>query len=363
MVASSFFSSPLPFIVGLAGKTISPEEKKFFSTYPPFGFILFERNIASHQQLKSLTHQLKNWGQEHLGNDIFIFIDQEGGRVRRLKPPLVYDAPSMIHFNQCYQHNPENGKKAIKLYGALQGAELQNLGINVNCAPVLDIYFAKAHDIIGDRALSNNHEDIITLADNYLYGLNESGVLSVMKHIPGHGRAMVDSHHDLPSIKTDRAILEKSDFMPFRHFAKTIPFAMTAHMVYENWDNTPATLSKTIIKNVIRDHIGFNGLLITDDLSMKALSGDMAERGRAALLAGCDILLHCNGRLDEMKKLAQMLMDIFDEKKQMAFKKSYQNIANLYKLKKEKMRQLDEKKQADDYKTITRLLSCDTKTK
>lgn len=319
-------SNTLPLIVGLAGTSISDDEKKFFRNHPPFGFILFGRNIETSAQVISLTRELRAITNNE---KIWIFVDQEGGRVARLKPPLVKPAPPMAAFVDLYHRNYDDGLRAVELYAQLQSAELVGLGINANCVPVLDIRFSGAHDIIGDRAFGDNGDDIIALAGHYTAAVMAAGIMPVMKHIPGHGRALADSHHELPVVTTDLAELQRTDFLPFRHFAKTIPLAMTAHVLYAAIDDKPATLSKKIIDEVIRGWMGFDGLLMTDDLSMQALSGDMVARGRESLLAGCDILLHCNGKMDEMTALVAAIDAAWDDKKQARFKKSCQNLANL----------------------------------
>ena len=349
--------SPLPLIVGLLGQTISAEEKKFFAQHPPFGFILFSRNIDNREQVKSLTASLRALSGDN-SRMLWIFIDQEGGRVARLKPPLVNPAPPMAAFVELYQHDRAAGLRAVQLYAAVQCAELHGLGINANCVPVLDIRFKGAHDIIGDRAFGDNPDDIIALAEAYISAVMAGNILPVMKHIPGHGRAMADSHHELPRVATSLDELQQTDFVPFRHFAKKIPLAMTAHVLYEAIDDKPATLSKKIIDEVIRGWMGFDGLLMTDDLSMQALSGDMVTRGRDSLVAGCDILLHCNGKMDEMVDLVTAIEDSWDEKKSSAFKKSCQNLANLSTA---RNANIDPSQQENSYKnaytTMTKLLS------
>ncbi len=320
----------LPVIFGLAGTSLSPAEQSFFKQHPPFGFILFARNIENRQQLIALTESIY---QLHPEKKTWIFIDQEGGRVRRLIPPLVHVAPPMAAFVACHRDDATKGQRALEIYGTLQGAELNGLGINANCVPVLDIRFPWAHDIIGDRAFGEDSEEIIKLADYYLDALMNQNILPVMKHIPGHGRALVDSHEALPLVPASLQELQASDFLPFRHFAKKIPLAMTAHVVYQAIDDKPATLSKKIIDDVIRGWMGFDGLLMTDDLSMQALQGDMVERSYQSFAAGCDLLLHCNGKLEEMEMVMQAATEFCQtphgKKNGESFKKSCQYLANL----------------------------------
>ncbi len=290
---------PLAAIFGCGGTELSPEERRFFSEVQPLGFILFARNVESPEQIRQLTKELR----EIVGRaDAPILIDQEGGRVRRLKPPYWRAAPPMAVFDKL---PGDKALQAAKLNARLIATELCDLGINVDCAPVLDVPIKGAHDIIGDRALSSDPARVALIGRAVCEGLLEGGVLPVIKHIPGHGRAFADSHLELPNVEASLDELRKSDFLPFKELADQA-LAMTAHVVYTALDPAhPATTSAKIIADFLRGEIGFDGLLMSDDLSMKALSGNMTERTQASLAAGCDIVLHCNGEMGEMREVAQ----------------------------------------------------------
>ncbi len=273
----------------------------FFRDCNPAGFILFARNVESPDQLRNLVSALR----EATGRgDAPILIDQEGGRVVRLRPPHWRAAPPQGVFGMLFRENPEAATRAAWLNARLLAAELVEIGVSVNCLPLLDLRLPDAHDIVGDRAFGGEPSTVETLGRAVCDGLLDGGVLPVVKHIPGHGRAGADSHLELPRVATDRATLEASDFMPFKGLAD-MPLAMTAHIVYEGIDPAaPATTSPVVIGEIIRGWIGFDGLLMTDDLSMKALRGGFAERTAASLAAGCDVVLHCNGDPREMAKVA-----------------------------------------------------------
>jgi beta-N-acetylhexosaminidase len=288
-------------IYGCAGTSLSAEERAFFREAQPWGFILFARNVADSAQVRSLVSSLR----ETVGDEKApMLIDQEGGRVARLKPPHWKARPPPQRFGDLYRENADAGRNAAYLNARLIAEALSQLGINVDCVPVLDLPAPGADAVIGDRAFSSELEIVIALGRAVIDGMLDGGVLPVMKHIPGHGRATADSHLALPRVSTPEAELRAADFAPFRALSDC-PMAMTAHVVYEAIDALqPATTSARIIGEVIRRDIGFGGLLMSDDLSMKALGGSFAERSRAALSAGCDILLHCNGRMDEMVEVA-----------------------------------------------------------
>jgi len=234
-----------------------------------------------------------------------IFIDQEGGRVARLKPPHWRARPPARWFGELFERSPDEGREATYLCARLIANDLRGLGVTVNCAPVLDVPVAGAHDIIGDRAFSSDPATVIELGRIVMDGHLDGGVLPVIKHIPGHGRAMADSHLALPKVAATAKQLSAHDFVTFRGLNHA-PIAMTAHVVYQAIDaNRPATTSARIIHSVIRGEIGFRGLLVSDDLSMAALQGPLGVRTKAAMVAGCDIALHCNGQLDEMKEVAR----------------------------------------------------------
>jgi beta-N-acetylhexosaminidase len=290
-------------ISGCAATTLTSAESKFFAKSNPWGLILFKRNCDSPDQIKALTAQFR----AAVGRkDAPVFIDQEGGRVQRLGPPSNYwrQYPAAQAYGKLYERCASLALRSARNIGRLMAEDLEEIGITSSCLPVLDIPQQGAHDVIGNRAYSQRIEHVMSLARMHTVGLMEGGVLPVMKHIPGHGRALVDSHKDLPIVHAKRMELEMVDFPPFVAFAD-LPMAMTAHVIYEAIDaENPATHSRRVIRDVIRKLINFQGLLITDDLSMKALGGTFAEKGRRALDAGCDMLLHCNGVLEEAEEVA-----------------------------------------------------------
>ncbi len=285
------------FVSGCASKTLSDEEIRFFSANRPWGLILFKRNIDTPAQVRELTRAFR----EIVGRaDAPVLIDQEGGRVQRLSPPHWPDFPSAEKLAAT-----ADDAAAVELGARLIANELAGLGINVDCLPVADLRFPGAHDVIGDRAYGGDPAAVARLARVAAEGLMAGGVLPVVKHIPGHGRAMTDSHLELPRVSVPRAELERTDFEPFR-LLSDMPLAMTAHVIYEAIDpELPATISPVVVRDVIRTHIGFDGLLMTDDVSMKALSGGIGVNTSLAFAAGCDLALHCNGKMDEMRAVAE----------------------------------------------------------
>lgn len=288
----------LSVILGCAGTSLSDDERSFFREVRPFGFILFARNVDTPEQLRHLTEDLRDCVDR---DDAPIFIDQEGGRVQRLRPPHWRAAPPMKLFGDLYKTNPDHAREALALNIQLLSAELLDLGITVDCAPLLDISTATTHVAIGDRAISDDVEVVCDLGRVAAESFLAAGILPVIKHLPGHGRATVDSHKDLPRVSAPRETLSRTDFVPFRHL-KDMPLAMTAHIVFEDIDpSSPATTSQTVIGDIIRKDIGFDGLLISDDLSMHALTGGFRDRAMGSLDAGCDLALHCNGDMSEMK--------------------------------------------------------------
>lgn len=306
-------------IVGCAGPMLDDAERMLFRDADPLGFILFARNIETPEQVRSLVAGLRDC----VGRpDVPVLIDQEGGRVARLPSPPWRAAPPAAKFGELYARDLERGREAAWLNGRLLARDLAGLGLNVDCAPVLDLRVAEAHDIIGDRAFGGDPHTVAALGRATCEGLLAGGVLPVIKHVPGHGRAMLDSHKALPVVDTSRDTLEKTDFQPFCDLAD-MPVAMTAHIVYSAIDpKAPATTSPSVIREVIRGFIGFDGLLLSDDLSMKALSGSLGERARAALAAGCDVVLHCNGNRDEMAAVLEAcgpLSDRASERRARAF--------------------------------------------
>ena len=288
-------------IYGCAGTSLSAPERDFFRQTRPWGFILFARNISEPAQVRALVEQLR----ETVGDgQAPVLIDQEGGRVARLKPPHWRERPPAACFGTLYAENPEAAREAAYLNARLIAHDLASLGINVDCLPVLDVPVPGAHDIIGDRAFATDPATIIALGRAQIEGLMDGGVLPVMKHIPGHGRAESDSHLALPRVSAGAEALSASDFVTFRSLDQC-PIAMTAHVIYESIDpQRPATTSPKVIRDVIRGEIGFDGLLMSDDLSMKALDGPLSVRARQAQFAGCDLVLHCNGDMEEMRDVA-----------------------------------------------------------
>jgi len=289
-------------IYGCAGMELSADERVFFREAQPWGFILFGRNIADRAQIRRLVDDLR----ETVGDaSAPVLIDQEGGRVARLRPPGWHERPPAARFGALHEKDAEGAREAAYLNARLIAHDLSEIGVNVDCTPVLDMPVEGADNIIGDRAFALNGHVIIDLGRAVIEGMIEGGVLPVMKHIPGHGRATADSHLALPRVATSAEELSAADFVPFRSL-NHCPLAMTAHVVYEAIDaQRPATTSPKVIRDVIRGEIGFDGVLICDDLSMKALSGPLSARAKAALFAGCDIVLHCNGALDEMRQVAE----------------------------------------------------------
>jgi len=290
-------------ILGCSGLTLGACERRLFAEVNPYGFILFGRNVDTPEQVRALVAEMR----DSVGRaDAPVLIDQEGGRVQRLRPPYWRKAPPGAPFARLAALDPLAARQALRLNFRLIGQELAALGIDVDCAPVLDVPVDGAHDVIGDRAYGVEPGQVATLAREAIEGLLDQGVLPVIKHIPGHGRATVDSHLALPVVETSAEQLEAWDFAPFRALADA-PWAMTAHVVYTAFDRAhPATTSPTVIGEVIRGRLGFDGVLVSDDLSMKALGGRFEDRANASLDAGCDLLLHCNGDMDEMAALARV---------------------------------------------------------
>jgi len=288
---------PRSAILGCAGLQLSPEERRFFAEQDPLGFILFARNCETPEQIRALIAQLR----EAVGRaDAPILIDQEGGRVQRLKPPRWRQAPAPARFAELAAGDLAAACEAARLNARLLAHEVGELGITVDCLPCLDIRVPGASAVIGDRSFGADPATIAALGKAAVDGLLMGGVLPVIKHIPGHGRALVDSHHELPRVDADLATLRASDFPPFAELVGEY-WAMTAHVIYQAIDpERPATLSPTVIGQTIRDEIGFDGVLISDDLSMRALSGGFARRAASSLAAGCDLVLHCNGDREEM---------------------------------------------------------------
>ncbi len=288
-------------IFGCAGMALSKDERAFFRKVRPAGFILFGRNIETPAQVKALVADLRrSSGVPHAP----VLIDQEGGRVARLRPPHWRHPPPGAVFGHLYERDPKAALEACRLNARLIAHELLAMGVDVDCAPVLDVPQPGSHDIVGDRALAREPYAVAALGLAWCQGFAEGGVAPVIKHIPGHGRARADSHLSLPEVGATWAELAAADFAPFKALADQ-PWAMTAHVLYTALDKAaPATASRPIVEDVIRGHIGFTGALMSDDLSMKALAGSFELRARECRAAGCDIALHCNGNPDEMAAVA-----------------------------------------------------------
>lgn len=289
-------------IFGCAGPVLLPDERAFFADYQPFGFILFARNVEDPDQLRRLTHDLR----DAVGRDAPILVDQEGGRVQRLRAPYWTEWSPPLDFVQAAgPHAP----RAMELRARLIACELRAMGIDANCAPVCDLLTDTTHPFLKNRCYSADPAQVSAISAAVARGHLAEGVLPVAKHMPGHGRTTVDAHHDLPTVTAPRDQLQAQDFAPFRA-VNTIPMAMTGHLVFTAYDaHHPATQSPTMIR-VIRDDIGFAGLLMTDDLNMQALSGTLAERTALSLKAGCDLALHCKGDLAEMQSVANAAGDM-----------------------------------------------------
>jgi beta-N-acetylhexosaminidase len=289
------------YIVGLSGTSLNADERAFFADEPPWGFILFKRNIESPAQVAELVVGLRALAGRH---DTPVLIDQEGGRVQRLGPPHCPSYPPGEVYARLYSAMADKGLRAAWLGARLIALDLHRLGINVDCLPLADVPVAGADAVIGDRAYGTNAAQVADIAMAVAEGLLAGGVLPVVKHIPGHGRANADSHLRLPTVETALTELENTDFAAFRPLTE-LPLAMTAHVVFSAIDAAqPATTSATMFRQVIRGSIGFGGLVMSDDVSMNALSGTIAERTRASFAAGCDVVLHCNGALSEMRAVA-----------------------------------------------------------
>ena len=290
-------------IYGCSGHDLSADERAFFREAQPWGFILFARNIVDRKQVCALVDSLRETVNDARAP---VLIDQEGGRVARLRPPHWHERPPAARFGEVFAGAAEAGLEAAYLNARLIAHDLSDVGINVDCLPVLDVPVDGADAIIGDRAFATDPAAIIALGRAVIEGMLEGGVLPVMKHIPGHGRATADSHLGLPRVTADAEQLSATDFVTFRSLNQC-PMAMTAHVVYEAIDpQRPATTSPKVIRDVIRGEIGFDGFLMSDDVSMGALEGPISARAKAALFAGCDGVLHCNGKLEEMKDVASV---------------------------------------------------------
>jgi len=297
-------SLPAPVIFGCIDTKLTDEEKTFFSLNRPLGLILFTHNCNNPSQVRALINEFREIVEI---DNAPILIDQEGGRVTRLLPPHWRHPPPAKFFPLIFKQNVADAKLAAYLNTCLIGKELKDLNITVNCLPVLDLPVEGAHEVIGDRSLGNNVDTIVSLGKALSKGLLNEGILPVMKHIPGHGRAKSDSHLELPTIETSLRVLEQTDFLPFSKLQK-LPWAMTAHVIFSAIDpDNPATISSKIIDNIVRDKIGFEGVLISDDIGMEALAGTKGERAEAILKAGCDLVLECSGNINDMVEVASAI--------------------------------------------------------
>jgi beta-N-acetylhexosaminidase len=301
--------APRAFITGLAGTTISPDERAFVRAADPWGLILFKRNVVDPAQVGALTEEFR----AICGRDTPVLVDQEGGRVQRLGLPHWPAYPAGAVYARLYERDPSRGLRAARLGARLIAADLAAVGITVDCLPLADVPVAGADRVIGDRAYGDTPGQVSAVAAAVAEGLMSGGVLPVLKHLPGHGRATADSHERLPVVDADRATLEATDFAAFRPLGG-LPLGMTAHVVFTAIDpGLPATTSGVMIHEVIRTFIGFTGALMSDDVSMGALTGSIAERTGRSLAAGCDLVLHCNGVLSEMEAVASQCPELAGE--------------------------------------------------
>ncbi|WP_428674787.1 beta-N-acetylhexosaminidase [Roseibium sp.] len=295
------------FVSGCSGPTLTHDEISFFREEDPWGLILFARNIETRDQVRALTSSFR----EAVGrSDAPVLIDQEGGRVQRLKPPHWPRYPAPKLYGDLFEEDAEAGVRSAWLGGRLIAADLHEVGITIDCLPCLDIRFPETVDAIGDRAFSSDPETVAKLGKAMADGALAGGVLPVIKHIPGHGRAQVDSHLELPRVDAAYSSLESVDFRPFKALSN-VSLGMTAHIVYADIDaETAGTQSSKVIQDVIRGEIGFDGCLMSDDISMKALGGSFEERSGKIVEAGCDIVLHCNGDMTEMRAVANVVPEL-----------------------------------------------------
>ncbi|MGH6680713.1 MAG: beta-N-acetylhexosaminidase [Bradyrhizobium sp.] len=303
------------FITGISGTALSPAERRFIVAERPWGFILFRRNVETPSQAADLIKELRSVLGE---TNAPVLIDQEGGRVQRLQPPHWPTYPAGAMFGRLYDIDPPLGLTAARLSARLIADDLSQLGISVDCLPLADVPVPGADAVIGDRAYGNEAAKVAAIARAVAEGLEHGGILPVLKHIPGHGRAAADSHVELPRVDASKSELDRTDFAAFRSLAN-LPMAMTAHVVFSALDPAhPVTTSATMVEKVIRGAIGFQGLLMSDDVSMNALAGTIAERTAASFAAGCDMVLHCNGKLEEMDEVAGATPELMGRAKERA---------------------------------------------
>ncbi|WEX07330.1 beta-N-acetylhexosaminidase [Chelativorans sp. AA-79] len=294
-------------ILGASGTRLTPDEMTFYRDERPWGFILFARNIAETSQVQDLVAAMRDSVRRP---EAPVFVDQEGGRVQRLRPPIAPNYPNAAALGALYEENPEAGLRAAWLLSRLHAFDLARHDISADCLPVLDVPVPGAHDVIGNRAYGQDPDAVAAIGRAAADGLLAGGVLPVMKHIPGHGRAGADSHKALPRVEAAIEDLRARDFVPFKALSD-LPMAMTAHVVYTAIDaENPSTTSARVLVEIVRGEIGFDGLLMSDDVSMNALSGDFGARAQAILAAGCDLVLHCNGEMEEMRAVAQRVPEL-----------------------------------------------------
>jgi beta-N-acetylhexosaminidase len=298
-----------PVIFGVSGHALTPDERAFFKEADPLGYIFFKRNCGDVAQMKALTDSLRELSGRA---DLPILIDQEGGRVARMVPPEWPAFPAGAAFDALYEVAPISAIEATRASAQALAMMLAEVGVTVNCAPLLDVRQPDVTPAIGDRSFGGDPMRVAALGQAMLEGMRRGGVVGVVKHMPGHGRALVDSHYDLPHVHADAAALEL-DLEPFTRLNEA-PMGMTCHVVFEAWDaERPATLSPKVISEIVRGRIGFDGLLMTDDIDMKALSGTAGEKASQALAAGCDVVLDCWARMDEMVEIAGLIGDATPE--------------------------------------------------
>ena len=310
-------------IFGLSGLTLTPDEIAFFREANPAGYILFKRNTENRAQVRALTDSLRNLSGR---DDLPILIDQEGGRVQRMGAPEWPRFPAGAAFAALYDKAPMSAIEAARVNALAIALSLAEVGVNVDCLPLLDVRQPGANDVIGDRALGSEPMQVAALGRAQLDGLRAGGVVGVVKHMPGHGRSMVDSHLELPRVAASDTALE-TDLAPFKTLAGA-PMGMTCHLVFEAWDAAlPASMSPTIIQTIIRDRIGFDGFLMSDDLDMKALSGTPGEKARAVVAAGCDAALDCWARMEDMIEIADKVGDM-TQKGEVRLARAMATIAN-----------------------------------
>ncbi|MEC9347808.1 MAG: beta-N-acetylhexosaminidase [Pseudomonadota bacterium] len=298
----------LPAIFGIAGPDITADERAIFREYDPVGFILFRRNVIDAAQLRRLTHDLR----AAVGRaDALVLVDQEGGRVQRLAPPLWPQLPPQGRIGAIWRTDPALARRAAWLLARIIAADTAACGFDTVCAPCLDLRWPQTHVAIGDRAFGDDPETVIDLGREIISGLKAGGILPVIKHLPGHGRASLDSHFDLPVIEGTREDLDRTDFRPFRELGPLSPLAMTGHLMLPALDpDLPSTLSRSVIENLVRTNWNYDGFLMSDDIDMKALSGAPGEIARAALAAGCDGVLQCSGNFETIRAVCEALPEI-----------------------------------------------------